>query len=44
MSNSFAITGAHVVPVSAPAFDGGAVVVEDGRITAIGPDVTRPRA
>lgn len=42
MSNSFAITGAHVVPVSAPAFDGGAVVVEDGRITAIGPDVTPP--
>ncbi|MBT1631110.1 MULTISPECIES: amidohydrolase [Curtobacterium] len=42
MSNSFAITGAHVVPVSAPAFDGGAVVVEDGRITAIGPDVSPP--
>ncbi|MCE0457782.1 amidohydrolase [Curtobacterium flaccumfaciens] len=42
MSNSFAITGAHVVPASAPAFDGGAVVVEDGRITAIGPDVSPP--
>ena len=42
MSNSFAITGAHVVPVSAPAFDGGAVIVEDGRITAVGPDVTPP--
>ncbi len=42
MTNTFAITGAHVVPVTAPAFDGGAVVVEDGKITAIGPDVTPP--
>ncbi|PZE25206.1 hypothetical protein DEJ02_14180 [Curtobacterium sp. MCLR17_042] len=31
MSNSFAITGAHVVPVSAPAFDGGAGRARGGR-------------
>ncbi|MFZ6990851.1 amidohydrolase [Curtobacterium sp. RRHDQ66] len=42
MTNAFAITGAHVVPVTADEFDGGAVVVEDGRITALGPDVTPP--
>ncbi|TCK59157.1 amidohydrolase [Curtobacterium sp. PhB136] len=42
MTNSFAITGAHVVPVTSPEFDGGAVVVEDGRITALGPDVVPP--
>ncbi|MFJ2980168.1 amidohydrolase [Curtobacterium sp. NPDC087082] len=42
MSNSFVVTNAHVVPVTAPEFDGGAVVVEHGRITAIGPDVSPP--
>ncbi|OII22599.1 amidohydrolase [Curtobacterium sp. MCBA15_016] len=42
MSNSFVVTNAHVVPVTAPEFDGGSVVVEDGRITAIGPDVSPP--
>ncbi|MEK6343645.1 MAG: amidohydrolase [Curtobacterium sp.] len=42
MTNSFAITGAHVVPVTSPEFDGGAVVVADGKITAIGPDVSPP--
>ncbi|MCT9620606.1 amidohydrolase [Curtobacterium sp. C2H10] len=42
MSNTFVVTNAHVVPVTAPEFDGGAVVVEDGRITAIGPDVSPP--
>jgi imidazolonepropionase-like amidohydrolase len=42
MRNSFVVTGAHVVPVTAPQFDGGAVVVQDGRITAVGPDVTPP--
>ncbi|PZE57255.1 amidohydrolase [Curtobacterium sp. MCPF17_001] len=40
--NSFVITGAHVVPVDGAEFDGGAVVVQDGRITAVGPDVTPP--
>ncbi|PZE73629.1 amidohydrolase [Curtobacterium sp. MCBD17_034] len=39
---SFVITGAHVVPVVGDEFDGGAVVVEDGRITAAGPDVAVP--
>ncbi len=41
MRTSFAVTGAHVVPVTAPEFD-GTVLVEDGRITALGPDVTVP--
>jgi imidazolonepropionase-like amidohydrolase len=41
MRTSFAVTGAHVVPVSAPEFD-GTVLVEDGRITALGPDVAVP--
>jgi len=41
MRNSFAVTGAHVVPVAAPEFD-GTVVVEDGRITALGPNVVPP--
>ncbi|GAA1490374.1 amidohydrolase [Brachybacterium sacelli] len=36
-----AITDAHVLPVSSPAFD-GTVVVEDGRITAAGLDVAVP--
>lgn len=36
---TIAITGAHVHPVTSPAFD-GTVVIEDGRITAAGPDVT----
>jgi len=40
--NSFVITGAHVVPVDGAPFDGGAVVVQDGRITAVGPDVVAP--
>jgi imidazolonepropionase-like amidohydrolase len=40
--NSFVITGAHVVPVDWEEFDGGAVVVQDGRITAVGPDVVPP--
>jgi imidazolonepropionase-like amidohydrolase len=41
MRNSFVITNAHVVPVSAPQFD-GSVVVEDGTITALGADVAVP--
>lgn len=39
--STLAITGAHVHPVTSPAFE-GTVVVEDGRITATGPDVTVP--
>ena len=41
MSNSFVVTNAHVVPVSAPEFD-GTVVVEQGKITALGADVGVP--
>ena len=36
-----AITHAHVVPVEDPAFD-GTVLIEEGRITALGPDVAVP--
>jgi len=39
---SFVITGAHVVPVVGAEFDGGAVVVRDGRIVAAGPEVAVP--
>lgn len=38
---TFAITHAHVQPVTGPAFD-GTVVVQDGTITASGPDVEVP--
>ncbi|GGL84515.1 amidohydrolase [Nakamurella endophytica] len=41
MTPPLAITGAHVVPITGTPFD-GTVVVEDGRITALGPDVTAP--
>jgi imidazolonepropionase-like amidohydrolase len=41
-NRSFAITGAHVVPIVGEEFDGGTVVVEDGRITAVGADVVVP--
>lgn len=36
-----AITNAHVHPVSSPAFD-GTILLEDGRISALGPDVQVP--
>ena len=36
-----AFVNAHVVPVAAEPFD-GALLVEDGRITALGPDVEAP--
>ena len=35
-----AITNAHVLPISSPAFD-GTVVVEDGTIIELGPEVDR---
>ncbi|MFZ7088132.1 amidohydrolase [Curtobacterium sp. RRHDQ10] len=41
MTNSFAITGAHVVPVVGEEFV-GVVIVTDGRIAAAGPDVVVP--
>ncbi|HJB09264.1 MAG TPA: amidohydrolase [Candidatus Brachybacterium merdavium] len=36
-----AITNAHVLPISSPAFD-GTVVVEDGTIIELGPEVVAP--
>jgi imidazolonepropionase-like amidohydrolase len=42
MSSHLAIVGAHVVPVDGPPFD-GAVVVKDGKITALGTDVVVPQ-
>lgn len=38
---SFAITGAHVVPVEGEPFD-GTVLVTEGRISALGPDLEVP--
>lgn len=37
-----AVTGGYVVPVVEPPVDGGTVLVEDGRITAVGADVAVP--
>ncbi|MFI2752890.1 amidohydrolase [Cellulomonas sp. P22] len=37
-----AVTGGYVVPVSAPPIEGGTVLIEDGRITAVGADVVVP--
>ncbi|QGQ19801.1 amidohydrolase family protein [Cellulomonas sp. JZ18] len=37
-----AVTGGYVVPVVGPPVEGGTVLVEDGRITAVGADVAVP--
>jgi imidazolonepropionase-like amidohydrolase len=37
-----AITGGRVVPISGDPIDGGTVLVADGKITAVGPDVRVP--
>jgi imidazolonepropionase-like amidohydrolase len=42
MQQSFAITGAHVVPIVGEEFDNGTVLVQDGTITQIGTDVRLP--
>ena len=42
MTNSVAITGGHVVPVVGDPVDGGTVLIEDGRISAVGKDVRIP--
>lgn len=39
--STFAITGAHIVPISGEEFD-GTIVVTDGKIAALGPDVAIP--
>jgi imidazolonepropionase-like amidohydrolase len=39
---SVAIVNAHVVPVVSEPFDGGTVLIENGRITAVGTDVDVP--
>lgn len=39
--STFAITGAHIVPIAGAEFD-GTIVVTDGKITALGADVSVP--
>jgi len=39
---SVAIVNAHVVPVSNEPFEGGTVLIRDGRITAVGTDIDVP--
>ncbi len=41
-SNTYAIVGAMVHPVSGPNIDGGTVVIKDGKIVAVGKDVSVP--
>ena len=41
-NNRYAIVNAEIHPVSGPTIPNGALVVEDGRITAVGADVTPP--
>jgi imidazolonepropionase-like amidohydrolase len=40
--SSVALVNAHVVPVASEAIENGTVLIEDGVITAVGPDVTVP--
>jgi imidazolonepropionase-like amidohydrolase len=37
-----AIVGGRVLPIEGTPFEGGAILVEDGRITALGPDIQVP--
>ena len=39
---SVAITGGRVIPVSGPVLDRGTVLIEDGKISAVGVDVAVP--
>lgn len=41
-AQTIAITGGKVYPVSGPAIDGGTVVIRDGKIVAVGRDVSVP--
>jgi imidazolonepropionase-like amidohydrolase len=37
-----AIVGGRVLPIEGTPFDGGAILIEDGRISALGPDIPVP--
>ncbi len=37
-----AIVGGRVLPIEGTPFEGGAILIEDGRITALGPDIPVP--
>ena len=41
-SGTFAVVGARIVPVSGPAIENGTIVVQDGKIAAVGANVTVP--
>jgi imidazolonepropionase-like amidohydrolase len=41
-AGTFAIVGARIVPVSGPAIDNGTVVIQNGRIAAVGANVSIP--
>lgn len=41
-ANDFAIVNATVLPISTPEIEGGTVLVEDGKIVAVGKDVSLP--
>src|SRR6478672_13391867 len=41
-AQTIAITGGKVYPVSGPPIEGGTVIITNGRITAVGRDVTIP--
>ena len=41
-AQTIAIVGGRVLPVSGPPIDGGTVIIRDGRITAVGRDITIP--
>lgn len=37
-----AVVGAHIIPIAGPEFDNGVLVVEHGKIVAVGPAATTP--
>jgi imidazolonepropionase-like amidohydrolase len=42
-AQTYAITGGRVFPVSGPPIDNGTVIIQDGRITAVGANVAVPQ-